>query len=102
MPRARPSQEIWSMIRRRVWERDHGLCQFPSGHHPVPLEQAHIDHIVSGKCGTNALSNLRTLCRYHHVLRSDPRHRGLVGRALADGIIPAHWRELVWDDAEPS
>jgi len=98
MPRSRPSQEIWRAIRRKVWERDQGMCQFPYGQHSVPLDQAHIDHIRSGKCGTNALSNLRTLCRYHHVLRADPRHRGLVARALADGIIPPNWRELVWDD----
>ena len=100
MPRRRPPREVWQVIRRRVWERDQGLCQYPYGRHPVALKDAHIDHIVSGKGGTNALRNLRTLCRYHHVLRADPRHRGMVAKALADGIIPANWRELVWDDRD--
>ena len=100
MPHRRPPREVWQVIRRRVWERDQGLCQYPYGRHPVALKDAHIDHIASGKGGTNALSNLRTLCRYHHVLRADPRHRGMVAKALADGIIPANWRDLVWDDED--
>ena len=59
---------------------------------------AHIDHIKSGRHGTNHMANLRTLCRRCHVLRVDFRHRGMIASALRDGIIPANWRELVWDD----
>jgi len=98
MPRRRQDREIWQQTRRKVWERDGGMCQYPYGKHPVPLEEAHIDHIRSGKLGTNDMNNLRTLCRYHHVLRADPRHRGMIAKALADGIIPPNWRELVWGD----
>lgn len=101
MPRKRLSRELWAVVRRQVWERDSGLCQYPYGKHPVALPEAHSDHIVSGKLGTNELSNLRTLCRYHHVLRADHRHQGMIARALADGVIPANWRELVWDDPDP-
>ncbi|HQF63885.1 MAG TPA: HNH endonuclease signature motif containing protein [Anaerolineaceae bacterium] len=100
MPRRRQDREIWQQTRRKVWERDGGMCQYPYGKHPVPLEEAHIDHIRSGKLGTNDMNNLRTLCRYHHVLRADPRHRGMIAKALADGIIPPNWRELVWGDEE--
>lgn len=98
MPRRRPPRELWRIIRRQVWERDEGLCQYPYGKHPVPLAEAHIDHIVSGKLGTNDLSNLRVLCAAHHALRADHRHQGMIARALADGIIPPNWRELVWGE----
>ena len=97
MPKSRQPRAVWEATRRRVWERDGGRCQYPYGKHPVPLEDAHIDHIQSGKRGSNELANLRTLCRYHHVLRADSRHRGMIGKALEDGIIPPNWRELLWE-----
>jgi len=100
MPRRRQDREIWKQTRREVWERDGGMCQYPYGKHPVPLEEAHIDHIQSGKLGTNGMNNLRTLCRYHHVLRADPRHRGMIAKALEDGLVPPNWRELVWGEEE--
>jgi 5-methylcytosine-specific restriction protein A len=100
MPKSRPPREVWMKIRERVWERDGGLCQYPYGKHPVDLKSANIDHIKSGKLADNSLSNLRTLCRQHHVLRADPRHRGMIWRALRDGIISPNWRESVWEDKE--
>lgn len=98
MPKKRQPREIWDVTRARVWERDKGECQYPFGKHPVSLAECHIDHIHSGKRGTNELKFLRVLCRYHHVLRSDKRHRGMIAQALKDRIIPPNWRELVWDD----
>jgi 5-methylcytosine-specific restriction endonuclease McrA len=98
IPKSRQPREIWQETRRRVWERDGGSCQYPYGKHPVPLEEAQIDHIQSGKFGTNRMENLRTLCRYHHVLRLDSRHRGMIGKALEDGLIPPNWRDLLWED----
>lgn len=97
MPKSRQPQAVWKITRYRVWKRDGGFCQYPYGKHPVRLEDAHIDHIKSGKRGSNDLINLRTLCRYHHVLRADFRHRGMIGKALEDGIIPPNWRELIWE-----
>ncbi len=97
MPKHRPPKAVWEHLRRQVWERDGGLCQYPHGPHPVALADAHIDHIVSGKRGSNRLANLRTLCRYHHVLRADQRHRGMVAAALRDGLLPPTWRDLVWE-----
>lgn len=102
MPRKRLPRELWRALRRQVWARDGGLCQYPYGKHPVALAAAHIDHIVSGKLGSNDLTNLRTLCRYHHVLRADHRHQGMITQALIAGVIPTNWRELVWDDPDPS
>lgn len=58
---------------------------------------ANIDHIVRVKKGGNKDENLRNLCRRCHVLRKDFAHRGMIGKALKDGIIGPGWREEVWD-----
>jgi len=88
--------------RARIWQRDLGRCQGPycAAQPPwsLPLDVAHIDHIISGKHGTNDDGNLRVLCRRCHILRADRRHRGMIAAALRDGIIPPTWRALVWDD----
>lgn len=99
MPRKRPPKEIWVVLRERVWKRDKGRCQGPYCivSCALPLDRCHIDHIRSGKLGTNALSNLRVLCSRCHVLRADMRHRGMTARALSIGLIPPNWRELVWE-----
>jgi 5-methylcytosine-specific restriction protein A len=98
MPKKRQPREIWMGTKRRIYERDGGLCQYPLGKHPVTFEESHCDHIKSGKLGTNADENLRTLCKMHHTLRADSRHRGMIAGALKAGVIPPNWRELVWDD----
>jgi 5-methylcytosine-specific restriction endonuclease McrA len=101
MPRKRQPKEIWQATRRRIWMRDAGRCQGPyCREHPewsLPLNKAHIDHIVSGKRGDNRDANLRVLCRRCHVLRADMRHRGMIAQALRDGLIPPDWRTLVWE-----
>jgi 5-methylcytosine-specific restriction enzyme A len=95
MPKKRPPREVWDAIRRIVWERDGGLCtRCEDG---VLINECHIDHIVSGKRGTNKISNLRTLCRRCHVLRIDFKHRGMIAKAIEDGIIPADYRPLLWE-----
>ncbi len=96
MPKHRLDKELWDILRRKVWERDGGQCVHCDT--PVSLEVCHIDHIQSGKHGSNCIANLRTLCRRCHVLRLDRRHRGMIANALKAGIIPPDWRELVWDD----
>lgn len=84
-----------------VWTRDGGCCRGPYcvGAPPLPLEAAHIDHILPlSRGGTNQVENLRTLCRRCHVLRADAAHRGMIQAALRDGLIPPDWRGLVWED----
>jgi 5-methylcytosine-specific restriction endonuclease McrA len=102
MPRRRQPRDIWQQTRARIWQHDRGRCQGPYCQDKppwsLPLEQAHIDHLISGKLGTNDDRNLRVLCRRCHVLRADRRHRGMIAQALRKGIIPPNWRELVWDD----
>jgi 5-methylcytosine-specific restriction enzyme A len=98
--RRRLSQELWQQRRREVWTRDGGQCQGPHcvGAPPIPLEAAHIDHIVPlSKGGGNSHGNLRTLCRRCHVLRAGREHRGMIAAALRGGIIPPDWRPLVWE-----
>lgn len=100
MARRRLPRELWEERRRSVWERDGGRCQGPYCVEapPLPLEQIHVDHIKPlSKSGTNAIANLRVLCRRCHVLRADNAHRGMIAAALRDGIIPADWRPLVWE-----
>lgn len=63
----------------------------------VTLYTCHIDHIQSGMKGTNHIDNLRTLCRRCHVLRAVVRHRGMIAKALKDGIIDYTWRSEVWE-----
>lgn len=96
VPKHRPTREIWQALRENVWERDGGQCV--RCRVALTFETFHCDHIKSGKLSTNALANLRTLCRRCHVLRADFRHRGMIASALRDGIIPPNWRSLVWDD----
>jgi 5-methylcytosine-specific restriction protein A len=98
--RRRLARELWQKRRREVWERDGGYCRGPYcvAAAPIPLEQAHIDHMLPlAKGGSNNLANLRVLCRRCHVLRADNHHRGMIAAALRDGIIPADWRPLVWE-----
>lgn len=96
MPKKRQPREIWQNTRLNVLERDMYKCVKCKC--KVTISTAHIDHIQSGKLGSNCMSNLRTLCRRCHVLRADPRHRGMIAKALRDEIIPVNWREFVWDE----
>ena len=105
MPKKRQPREIWRETRRKVWLRDGGICQSPlpsplciGKDEPMPLTKCHIDHIKSGKLGTNELSNLRVLCPVCHALRADERHRALTTKMLQKNAIPGNWRELVWED----
>ena len=95
MPKKRPPHEVWVGLRKIVYERDKGKCQHCGK--DVKLSECHIDHIKSGKNADNKLSNLRILCRRCHVLRADPRHRGMMSKALTDGIIDVNWREEIWE-----
>jgi 5-methylcytosine-specific restriction protein A len=96
MPKRRQPREIWQRVRTKVWLRDRRRCVHCGN--PVAFEKCHIDHVQSGKRGSNGIRNLRTLCRRCHALRADPRHRGMIAAALRDGIIPPDWRDYSWGD----
>lgn len=101
MPKKRQPKEIWRLTREDVWRRDRGRCQGPyckdMPEWSLALNECHIDHIVSGKLGSNHMSNLRTLCLRCHALRADKRHRGMIAKALKNGILPPDWRQLIWE-----
>lgn len=102
MKRRRQPLVIWRHTRQRIWQRDAGKCQGPYCQDlplwSLPLHSAHIDHIREvSKGGSNADSNLRTLCRRCHVLRANKSHQGMIAQAVRDGIIPADWRSRVWE-----
>lgn len=85
---------IWNVTRKAIWIRDNCICVHCKKE--VTLAQCNIDHIKSGKKGTNDFGNLRTLCSTCHILRKDFRHRGMTARALQKGLIPPDWRKLTW------
>jgi len=89
MPKSRPPLEVWHNIRRIIWSRDKHQCVHCG--RKITLSEAEIDHIVSGKLGTNKFSNLRTLCKVCHATRLDHRHRVVARNALRDGLINADW-----------
>jgi 5-methylcytosine-specific restriction endonuclease McrA len=97
MRRRRQPRELWRISRKAILTRDAYRCVRCGV--SVTSSTANIDHIVPlSKGGTNSTDNLRTLCRPCHVLRARRDHQGMIWKALRDGIIPANWRELVWDD----
>lgn len=104
MPRKRQPDEVWRVTRKKVWLRDGMRCQSPLqpplciGKPHIGLRECHIDHIKSGKLGTNKQENLRTLCPVCHALRADHRHQALTARLLHVGLLPSNWRELVWEE----
>jgi 5-methylcytosine-specific restriction protein A len=95
MPRKRQPKEIWQVTRKKVLARDGFKCTHCDK--DVTISTAHVDHIRSGKLGTNELTNLRTLCRICHATRADHRHQGLTAKLVRSGELPPNWRELVWE-----
>lgn len=95
MPKKRQPRAIWQNTRLKVLVRDGYQCVRCKCN--LKNSSAHVDHIISGKRGSNHINNLRSLCRRCHVLRADLRHQGMIANALRDGIIPINWRELVWE-----
>jgi 5-methylcytosine-specific restriction protein A len=95
MPRKRQPNEIWKLTRLKILERDDYKCVRCGL--ALTVATAHIDHIQSGKLGTNELTNLRTLCRICHATRADHRHQGLTAKLVRSGELPPNWRELVWE-----
>ena len=99
----RQPRAIWQSTRERIWRRDFGKCQGPYCREKLSwslsLSNVHCDHIKELSVGgTNADSNLRSLCRYCHTLRASKKHQGMIANALRDGIIPPNWRPLVWGE----
>ncbi len=70
---------FWEEIRKTVLERDEYRCQHADGRCQGPLQVHHKRPLSKG--GTNELSNLITVCRFHHGLQHphNPAFHRLVG-----------------------
>lgn len=67
----------WKTRRARVWLRDHGRCQWPTGDGGRCLKVARdVDHIADPDDHTDA--NLRCLCGPHHTAKTQAE--ALAGR----------------------
>src|SRR6202789_1414154 len=103
----RKTRSIPPAIRRALNSRDGG-CRFPGCTHQRYLDAHHIEHWADG--GDTKLSNLVTLCRFHHrlvhegqitvevqhgggwrFLHPDGRHFEIIRCTAAD---PYHWENL--------
>lgn len=90
----RPEEEVWQALRQRVFEADGWRCQVTgcinSG---GPLECHHIEPVSKG--GSNEVSNLITLCLFHHACQEDHDLRSMKERADNSRfyITPSYWQK---------
>jgi hypothetical protein len=80
-PRYRPSAALAEFVRCRDL-----TCRFPGC--DKPAEVCDIDHTVPFPMGPTHASNLKLLCRYHHLLKTFyAQCGGWADRQLADGTV---------------
>ena len=80
-PRYRPSKKLADFVRCRDL-----TCRFPGCR--VPATNCDVDHTIPWPCGPTAASNLKCLCRRHHLLKTFwGGQRGWRDEQLDDGTI---------------
>ena len=70
-PRASGPDHVPASVRRAVWERDKGKCQWPrhDGRRCESMHQVEVDHIYPRAMGgPSTVDNCRLLCRIHNDL----------------------------------
>ena len=77
----RKTRTIPPALRRALKSRDHG-CRFPACTHTRFVDGHHVQHWAQG--GETKLSNLVTLCRFHHRLLHEGR---VIVQLLDDGAF---------------
>jgi 5-methylcytosine-specific restriction endonuclease McrA len=76
-PRAEPPKgddAIPADVKRKVWQRDGGCCQWPTAGGGVcgSIQRLEFHHLLDrGKGGTHTLSNIVIACRTHNALAAD-------------------------------
>lgn len=87
VPGQRRSRYIPASIKRQIWKRDHGRCQYQDPHTGHRCETKHglqIDHVHPFALGgTHAAENLRLLCGAHNRWRT--AHGGAWSRRRSRG-----------------
>jgi hypothetical protein len=69
-PRPAKVDHVTAAVKREVWARDGGKCQWPvdGGETCGATVRLEVDHVVPrGKGGPSTVSNCRILCRFHNV-----------------------------------
>jgi len=87
--KSQDTRHIPASVRRAVWARDAGSCQFVSatGHRCGTRSGLEIDHVQPVSLGGgNTLANLRLLCRAHNQLEAE--------RRLGQGMMQVHRARL--------
>jgi len=80
-PRYRPSKKLADFVRCRDL-----TCRFPGCHEPAT--DCDVDHTTPWPCGPTAASNLKCLCRRHHLLKTFwGGESGWRERQLDDGTV---------------
>jgi len=80
-PHYRPSRKLAAFVRSRDQ-----TCRFPGCHEPAA--NCDLDHSIPWPCGATQASNLKCLCRRHHLLKTFwGGENGWRERQLVDGTI---------------
>jgi len=80
-PRYRPSKKLADFVRCRDL-----TCRFPGCR--VPATNCDLDHTIPWPCGPTAASNLKCLCRRHHLLKTFwGGHKGWRDEQFDDGTV---------------
>jgi 5-methylcytosine-specific restriction endonuclease McrA len=82
-PSTRRRPHIPAAVRRTVWERDGGRCQWPAARGGIcgSTLRAELDHVTPlALGGASTLENLRVLCSFHNRLAA----RASLGDAVVD------------------
>ena len=80
-PHYRPSKKLADFVRSRDQ-----TCRFPGCHEPAT--SCDLDHSIPWPCGATQASNLKCLCRRHHLLKTFwGGENGWRDRQLDDGTI---------------
>ena len=82
-PRYRPSKKLIDFIRCRDM-----TCRFPGCTRPATETDVDVDHTVAWPQGPTSASNLKCLCRHHHLLKTFwAGPGGWRDRQLPDGTV---------------
>jgi hypothetical protein len=82
-PRPAKAESVTAALKRAVWARDAGKCQWPvdSGGICGSTTRLEIDHVVPrGRSGPSTVENCRILCRFHNLEAA----RGVYGNEVMD------------------
>jgi 5-methylcytosine-specific restriction endonuclease McrA len=90
--RSRNARTIPALVKRAVWQRDHGQCTFVSdnGHRCTATDHLEFDHVEPVARGGHAtVENTRLLCRAHNQYQAERTFRAEFMRRKRDQAAEA-------------